>query len=231
MFSQRMRGGAIVREARRRAGLTQVQLADRAGTRQSAIARLERGTAEPAFRKVADLVAACGLELRIGVQEPRSVPDVDPPALGPLGALLRRGVTCVIAGRTAAALRGVALLAPTPCIVPEESLNNLVRLAEALGDVAARIRTDDGAGSLPMDRTAPGLTERRAWPLSTVEGDVDVRFSPAGTYGYPDLVRDATELSGRSGPLVVASLEDAVRQLEAEDDDPDVLAIARRALQ
>ena len=58
-----MRGGTIIREARRRAGLTQAELAGRLGTTQSAVARLERGTTEPSFERVDAAVRACGLEL------------------------------------------------------------------------------------------------------------------------------------------------------------------------
>jgi transcriptional regulator with XRE-family HTH domain len=58
-----MEGGRIVREARRRAGLTQRELAERVGTTQSAIARIERGATEPAYDRVRRLVAACGLDL------------------------------------------------------------------------------------------------------------------------------------------------------------------------
>jgi transcriptional regulator with XRE-family HTH domain len=58
-----MRGGTIVREARRRAGLTQTELAARLGTTQSAVARLERGATEPSFERVAAAVRVCGLEL------------------------------------------------------------------------------------------------------------------------------------------------------------------------
>jgi|SRR5437867_9212346 len=58
-----MRGGPIVREARRRACLTQRELAERLGTTQSAIARLESGGEEPTFERVADAVRACGLAL------------------------------------------------------------------------------------------------------------------------------------------------------------------------
>lgn len=58
-----MTGGDLVREARRRAGLTQRRLAELAGTTQSAIARIERGGSEPSYERVAELVRACGLEL------------------------------------------------------------------------------------------------------------------------------------------------------------------------
>jgi transcriptional regulator with XRE-family HTH domain len=53
----------LVREARRRAGLTQRQLGARTGTTQSAIARIEGGATEPSYERVADLLRACGFEL------------------------------------------------------------------------------------------------------------------------------------------------------------------------
>ena len=58
-----MRGGDLIREARRRAVLTQRQLADRLGTTQSAIARLERGGTQPSYDRVAQALTACGFEL------------------------------------------------------------------------------------------------------------------------------------------------------------------------
>lgn len=58
-----MNGGILIREARRRAGLTQAELAERLGTTQSAIARLERGHTDPGYARVAAAVRACGLEL------------------------------------------------------------------------------------------------------------------------------------------------------------------------
>jgi transcriptional regulator with XRE-family HTH domain len=53
----------LVREARRRSGLTQRRLAALTGTTQSAIARIESGATEPSFERVAELVRACGLQL------------------------------------------------------------------------------------------------------------------------------------------------------------------------
>jgi transcriptional regulator with XRE-family HTH domain len=60
-----MLGGDLVREARRRAGLTQTDLADRAGTTQSAIARLESGRTNPSFDLVLRLVKLCGFRLDV----------------------------------------------------------------------------------------------------------------------------------------------------------------------
>lgn len=53
----------MIRMARRRAGLTQAELAARTGTTQPAIARIESGGSEPSFRRVVEAVRACGLEL------------------------------------------------------------------------------------------------------------------------------------------------------------------------
>jgi transcriptional regulator with XRE-family HTH domain len=58
-----VQAGDLIREARRRAGLTQRELADRLGTTQSAIARLERGGTEPSYERVAEALRACGLDL------------------------------------------------------------------------------------------------------------------------------------------------------------------------
>ncbi len=58
-----MTGGLLVREARRRAGLTQAELARRVGTTQSAVARIEGGNTEPSLERVRRYVRACGLDL------------------------------------------------------------------------------------------------------------------------------------------------------------------------
>jgi transcriptional regulator with XRE-family HTH domain len=60
-----MYGGDLVREARRRAGVTQRQLAERGGTTQSAIARLETGQTNPSFDLVVRLIEACGFRLDV----------------------------------------------------------------------------------------------------------------------------------------------------------------------
>jgi transcriptional regulator with XRE-family HTH domain len=59
--------GDLLREARLRAGLTQRQLATRANTSQSAIARWESGAVQPSFERLRELIRACGLELTYGL--------------------------------------------------------------------------------------------------------------------------------------------------------------------
>ncbi len=56
--------GSIIRQARKAKGLTQLQLADRAGTVQSVVAELEKGTRTSAsLRTVKGLAAALDLKV------------------------------------------------------------------------------------------------------------------------------------------------------------------------
>jgi HTH-type transcriptional regulator/antitoxin HipB len=63
--------GRMVREARRRAGFTQRELAAKSGIPQETIARIERGRADPRVNTLDRLLEACefGLEVmpRLGI--------------------------------------------------------------------------------------------------------------------------------------------------------------------
>jgi transcriptional regulator with XRE-family HTH domain len=67
-----MKGGEVIREARKRAGISQTELARRLGTKQPVIARWESGSRSPAFADVVRGVRACGLKLdiAIGAEDP-----------------------------------------------------------------------------------------------------------------------------------------------------------------
>jgi len=54
----------LVREARSRAGVTQRELAARAGTSQSVVARIEAGQTRPGSETLRRLLEAAGFELR-----------------------------------------------------------------------------------------------------------------------------------------------------------------------
>lgn len=54
--------GALVSSTRTRLGLSQRQLATRAGTTQAAVSRIERGLVSPTFRTLRELMLAMGEE-------------------------------------------------------------------------------------------------------------------------------------------------------------------------
>jgi transcriptional regulator with XRE-family HTH domain len=64
-----VRGNHLVREMRKRAGLTQAELAERTGTTQSAIARLEAGHGRPTLERLSTIAKACGLDLQVRLVE------------------------------------------------------------------------------------------------------------------------------------------------------------------
>jgi len=57
----------LLRGARLRAGLSQAELARRAGKARSAIGRWERGEVKPCFETLRELVRACGLDVSYGL--------------------------------------------------------------------------------------------------------------------------------------------------------------------
>ncbi len=57
------RTASLVRDARLRAGLTQRELASRAETAQSVVARIERGQTSPTWETLTRLLAAAGFDL------------------------------------------------------------------------------------------------------------------------------------------------------------------------
>ncbi|MCY4026152.1 MAG: helix-turn-helix transcriptional regulator [Acidobacteria bacterium] len=61
---------SLVREARKRARLTQAALGRRAGVPQSTIARIESGARTPSTDLVERLVRAAGFEIRVRLGQP-----------------------------------------------------------------------------------------------------------------------------------------------------------------
>ena len=64
-----MRGGDVIRRARRRAGLSQAELAYRLRTKQPVVARWETGARAPTLETVSRAVEACGLSLDLAIVE------------------------------------------------------------------------------------------------------------------------------------------------------------------
>jgi transcriptional regulator with XRE-family HTH domain len=68
----------LIKKVRRRQGLTQAELARRAGTSQPVISAYEHGRRDPTYQTLRKLVEAGGERLQLGAVPPES--DLRPPA-------------------------------------------------------------------------------------------------------------------------------------------------------
>ncbi len=139
--------------------------------------------------------------------------------------LERNGVRYVLIGGLAAILHG----SPQPTfdadICPARDGDNLDRLAAALREMKARIRTADVAGGLAFACDAAFLRNVEILNLMTAFGDLDVTFLPAGTRGYEELRATAISVPVKDLSLRVASLEDIIRSKEAANRPKDLAAL------
>ncbi len=98
-----MKADRILNMARRRAGLTQRELAGRAGIPQPTVSRIERGKTVPTFETLDRLLEACGMELVVE-DRPRET-DVD-------RSLIRERLSLTPAERTVRAVEEWEKTAP-----------------------------------------------------------------------------------------------------------------------
>lgn len=234
-----LRSADIVRIARRRAGLSQRELAKRLGRPQSTVARWEAGHVEPSAGHLQEAVRACGLELGLELYRyddsytgliaeqlrlppserlqrllPREGEPFDPVTM--LRALEAAGLRYVTIGRVAAALRGspIALGRRAVEICPQPGEANRARLEQALRSLGARrLRADARYGDLHA-------IER--WQVDRAGGKLHAIELPAGTRGYADLAQDAERLPAAEGVAPpTASTLDLLRIADAAPREED----------
>ena len=134
-------GGHILREARRNAGLSQQELAARAGVAQSVISVYESGRRQPALPTLVSLVEATDHELHL---ELRPLPGLDR-LRGPLGRRLRAVRSDV---KSVAQVHGATILAVFGSVARGEDdddsdVDLLVELPSTMGLFGlARLRRD-----------------------------------------------------------------------------------------
>jgi hypothetical protein len=138
-----------------------------------------------------------------------------------LEVLHRNGVAYILIGGLAAVYHGSPFPTEDVDITPEMGRRNLDKLAAALLELNARVRTDSEPSGLPFSCDGEALAAAETWNLTTDAGDLDVSFNPAGTRGYRDLRRDAAwvELYGVS--VRIASLGDVIRSKQAANRPKD----------
>ena len=138
-----------------------------------------------------------------------------------LETLARHHVEYVLIGGLAATLHGSSALTNDADICPGPSPENRERLAAALRDMDARVRTDTDPDGIPLATDAEFLRRMQLVNLTTRYGDFDIAFQPAGSDGYADLAERATEVTIDGTRVRVASLADIIRSKEIANRPKD----------
>jgi hypothetical protein len=150
-----------------------------------------------------------------------------------LRSLEAHHVRYVVIGAIAAIAAGAPILTTDLDVTPERSPENLERLARALHDLDARLRTEADPAGISFPIEAAMLNTADSWTLTTNAGDLDLVFSPAGTRGYNDFRRSARRERIAGVRVPVAALADVIRSKEAAGREKDSmqLPILRRTLE
>jgi hypothetical protein len=135
-----------------------------------------------------------------------------------LGTLQRHRVAYVLIGGMAATAHGSVLPTEDVDITPARDRANLDRLALALRELNARIRTEGEPDGVEFPCDGAFLAAQPLMlNLTTEAGDLDLTSSPAGfPEGFDGLARRAVEVDFGGGIVaLVASLDDVITSKRA----------------
>jgi len=142
-----------------------------------------------------------------------------------LEVLERHRVQYVVVGGFAAELHGSMRRTADVDVVPRATADNLERLAAALREVQAKIRTEGLPEGLPFSPSGEAMVGMTMLNLVTTHGELDLNFTPSGTAGYEDLHADATTFAVGRVQVQVASLADVIRSKTAAGRPKDFDAL------
>jgi transcriptional regulator with XRE-family HTH domain len=248
---------SLLVQARRSAGLSQRELAARAGVAQQEIARYERGRVTPSLEKLRSLIAACGLELTFGLARAdhsydeqivaalklsptkrleRALRDAQPlraarAQAGGAPGPERVDVLGVLRALERAGVQYVLIgeLAEVLHGSPLLPVTGTVTIVPRAGQRERISSAIAATGGRPMSSsTTPAIDAPASFALAAYGTELVVAPAPTGTQGHDDLRRDATKVPlDEYLEVTVASLVDLVRLVEASEDRARVPALRR----
>ena len=245
--------GRVVREARRRVGLTQRELGRRTGVPQPSIARIEAGRTIPRVDTLERLLRGCGEGLyvdalravgidrtliaswrRLTPAQRLRVAEDRPSYGGRQGARRWRPedalehlrsfeVRFVVIGAVAAELLGAPVVTFDTDVCYSREAGNLERLAGALQACHAALRAAPEEVPTPIDLRR--LRSSLNLTLDTDFGPLDLLAEPAGVGGFDELIRNAVTRRLGSVEVLVASLSDLIRMKRAAGRRKDLMML------
>ncbi|MBI4941939.1 MAG: helix-turn-helix domain-containing protein [Actinobacteria bacterium] len=144
----------LLKEARTRAGLSQVELARRAGVTQSVISAYESGKRQPALPTLMDLVRASGMDLVVQVEP---TPHTSGQLGGPLGQRVLRNREAI---KAVAAEQGITNLAVFGSVARGEEGPD--------SDVDLLVDVPDDIGMLGLGRAREALEQLLQAPVDLI---------------------------------------------------------------
>ncbi len=202
-----MRARDVIVVARRRAGLTQQELARRLGVPQGTVARWESGATEPKFCAVQDAVGACGLDLML------QFANADE---GSWNSLIYEQLQRTPAARVLKLSRGRRERVEALKLVGEAGLRAIV-----VGPVAGALHgwplILDGTDVLDL-LVHPGDRQRAAAVIAAAPTPERIRLLDVlpGAWGYADLARNSERVEVNGVAVQVAALIDLLRIAQSE---------------
>lgn len=127
----------------------------------------------------------------------------------------------MLIGGLAAVIHGSPAMTNDADIFPDADRGNLARLAEALRDLDARVRSPETPDGLPFDPHPDLLSGMAVLNLTTRCGDLDVAIKPAGLGTFATVREVAVEFDLGGIRVAVATLADIIRSKEAADRPKD----------
>lgn len=137
------------------------------------------------------------------------------------GVLERHDVAYVLVGGLAAVVHGSTAMTNDADIFPAPDHDNLGRLAAALRDLDAHVRSPETPDGLPFDPHPDLLAGMAMLNLTTRCGDLDIALEPAGLGPFASVRTAAVEFDLGGARVAVAALADIIRSKEAADRPKD----------
>lgn len=222
-----MKAGTSLRHARRQAGLSQRELASRAGVPQSTVGRIENGAAEPRSSTLDRLLRACGFQLealpKLGEGIDRSL----------IGEFLRLSPRERIEYNAEAAINSERLVGRALKCDPIQILQALVGYEVQIVLIGGQAAVVHGSPSVTTDldicyepsaanykqmvaileelgaRAAP-VKDGHRLTFETNFGNIDCVESPRGIWHYEKLIATACRVDLGGFVVKVAPLEDLI---------------------